>query len=46
MVTIVGINFLTVIGGLNANLEFSSGREMVFLLKDKEDADFIFEDDT
>ncbi len=46
MVTIVGINFLTVIGGLNANLEFSSGREMVFRLKDKEDADFIFEDDT
>jgi hypothetical protein len=36
---LVGINFLSVIGRLNANLEFTSGREMVFRISDKENED-------
>jgi preprotein translocase subunit SecD len=34
---IIATNFLSVAGGLNANLEFSSGREMVFRITDKND---------
>ena len=40
---LVGINFLSVIGGVNTNLEFTSGREMVFRISDKENKDFVFE---
>jgi preprotein translocase subunit SecD len=40
---LVGINFLSVIGGVNTNLEFTSGREMVFRISDKENKDLIFE---
>jgi preprotein translocase subunit SecD len=39
---LVGINFLSVIGGINTNLEFTSGREMVFRISDKENEDFVF----
>ena len=41
---LVGINFLSVIGGVNTNLEFTSGREMVFRITDKENKDLVFED--
>jgi preprotein translocase subunit SecF len=40
---LVGINFLSVIGGINTNLEFTSGREMVFRITDKENEDLVFE---
>lgn len=40
---LVGINFLSVIGGVNTNLEFTSGREMVFRISDKENEDLVFE---
>ena len=40
---LVGINFLSVIGGINTNLEFTSGREMVFRISDKENEDLVFE---
>jgi preprotein translocase subunit SecD len=40
---LVGINFLSVIGGVNTNLEFTSGREMVFRISDKENNDLVFE---
>ena len=40
---LVGINFLSVIGGMNTNLEFTSGREMVFRITDKENENFVFE---
>ena len=40
---LVGINFLSVIGGVNTNLEFTSGREMVFRITDKENEDLVFE---
>ena len=40
---LVGINFLSVIGGVNTNLEFTSGREMVFRISDKENKDLVFE---
>ena len=42
---LVGINFLSVIGGINTNLEFTSGREMVFRISDKVNEDFVFEND-
>jgi preprotein translocase subunit SecD len=42
---LVGINFLSVIGGINTNLEFTSGREMVFRISEKENEDFVFEND-
>jgi preprotein translocase subunit SecD len=42
---LVGINFLSVIGGINTNLEFTSGREMVFRIEDKENSDLIFTND-
>jgi preprotein translocase subunit SecD len=32
-----------VIGGVNTNLEFTSGREMVFRISDKENEDLVFE---
>jgi len=40
---LVAINFLSVIGGINTNLEFTSGREMVFRISDKENEDLVFE---
>jgi preprotein translocase subunit SecD len=40
---LIGINFLSVIGGINTNLEFTSGREMVFRISDKENEDLVFE---
>ena len=40
---LVGINFLSVIGGINTNLEFTSGREMVFRIQDKDNEDFVFD---
>ena len=42
---LVGINFLSVIGNINTNLEFTSGREMVFRIQDKENTDLIFAND-
>ena len=39
---LIGFNVLSVVGGLNANLEFSSGREMVFRITDKNDAEVVF----
>jgi preprotein translocase subunit SecD len=41
---LVGINFLSVIGGVNTNLEFTSGREMLFRITDKENEDLVFDD--
>lgn len=43
---ILAANLLTVIGGINANLEFTTGREMVFRISDKDNEDFVFEDNT
>jgi len=40
---LIVINFLSVIGGVNTNLEFTSGREMVFRISDKENEDLVFE---
>ena len=40
---LIVINFLSVIGGINTNLEFTSGREMVFRISDKENEDLVFE---
>ena len=42
---LVAFNLLSVLGGLNANLEFTSGREMVFRIEDKENIDFVFPND-
>ncbi len=39
---LIGFNVLSVVGGLNANLEFSSGRDMVFRITDKNDAEVVF----
>ncbi len=41
---LIGVNFLSVIGGINTNLEFTSGREMVFRISDKLNEDAAFED--
>lgn len=43
---LITFNLLSVLGGLNANLEFSSGREMVFRIADKATDDTLFSDDT
>ena len=43
---LIGFNLLSVVGGLNANLEYSSGREMVFRISDKATDDILFSDDT
>ena len=43
---LIGFNLLSIVGGLNANLEFSSGREMVFRISDKATDDILFSDDT
>lgn len=43
---LIGFNLLSVVGGLNANLEYSSGREMVFRIADKTTDDTLFSDDT
>ncbi len=44
---LITFNLLSVVGGLNANLEFSRGREMVFRISDKTTEDTLFsEDDT
>ena len=45
-ILVIGANFLSVIGTLNANLEFTTGREMVFRIADKENDDVVFEDNT
>lgn len=42
---LIGFNLLSVVGGLNANLEYSSGREMVFRIADKTTDDTLFSDD-
>jgi preprotein translocase subunit SecD len=42
---LIGFNLLSVVGGLNANLEFSSGREMVFRISDKLTEDTLFSSD-
>jgi preprotein translocase subunit SecF len=42
---LVAFNLLSLLGGLNANLEFTSGREMVFRIEDKENNDFVFAND-
>jgi preprotein translocase subunit SecD len=39
---IIATNLLSVAGGLNANLEFSSGQEMVFRIRDKNDDELVF----
>jgi hypothetical protein len=39
---LIGFNVLSVIGGLNANLEFTSGREMVFRISDKLSEDTLY----
>lgn len=41
---LIGVNFLSVMGGINTNLEFTSGREMVFRISDKLNEDAAFED--
>lgn len=41
---LIGFNVLSVVGGLNANLEFTSGREMVFRISDKNTEDAVFND--
>ena len=41
---LIGVNFLSVVGGLNTNLEFTSGKEMVFRIADKINEDAAFED--
>lgn len=41
---LIGVNFLSVVGGLNTNLEFTSGKEMVFRITDKVNEDAAFED--
>ncbi len=41
---LIGVNFLSVVGGLNTNLEFTSGKEMIFRISDKVNADASFED--
>ncbi len=39
---LIGFNLLSIVGGINANLEFSSGREMVFRISDKATNDSAF----
>ncbi|MBM3909921.1 MAG: hypothetical protein FJ352_04055, partial [Firmicutes bacterium] len=41
---LIGVNFLSVVGGLNTNLEFTSGKEMIFRISDKVNEDASFED--
>ena len=41
---LIGVNFLSVVGGLNTNLEFTSGKEMIFRISDKLNEDASFED--
>jgi preprotein translocase subunit SecD len=41
---LIGFNVLSVVGGLNANLEFTSGQEMVFRISDKNTEDAVFAD--
>ncbi|MFZ9139135.1 MAG: hypothetical protein ACO207_01635 [Bacilli bacterium] len=40
---LIAVNFLTVVGGLNTNLEFTSGKEMVFRISDKLNEDAVFD---
>ncbi len=40
---LIGVNFLSVVGGINTNLEFTSGKEMVFRISDKLNEDAAFE---
>lgn len=41
---LIGFNVLSVVGGLNANLEFTSGQELVFRIADKNTEETVFED--